>query len=176
VDALTTTREEWAANAERSVRLACYSRERIPAGHAVYTWTQEAEELGRELAAKTRTVLTARLGDATGQRAVDIRSRRLNLGRYAKAGEWGEVAATIRRALNHELADVDTATLAYDLACLEKLVRERTAAIYALAEELTKQAIEAEIARRATDEAWQRELKRRDEIKAYLNGSRRITR
>ena len=176
MDALTSTREEWAANAERSVRLSCYAHERIPAGHPVYEWSQEAQELGQGLAAQARALLTARLNEATGQRAADIRSRRLTLGRRTRAGEWDEVAATIRRTLNHELVDTDTAALNYDLCALEKLVREHTAAIHALAEELTRQAVEREIARRATDDAWERELKRRNEIKAYLAGNRRITR
>ena len=176
MDALTTTRDEWAANAERSVRLSCYSHERIPAGHPVYVWPQEAQDLGQGLAAQTRALLTARLSESTGQRAADIRSRRLALGRRVRAGEWDEVAATIRRALNHELVGTDTSALTYELCALEKLVRERTAAIHALAEELTKQAVGREITRRATDEAWERELKRRDEIKAYLAGNRRITR
>ena len=63
MDALTSTREEWAANAERSVRLSCYAHERIPAGHAIYAWPWEAQDL----AARTRALLTVRLRDTTGE-------------------------------------------------------------------------------------------------------------
>lgn len=98
------------------------------------------------------------------------------ISREARSGEWAEVAATVRRALNHELHGTDTAALAYALCGLEKLVRERTGAIHALGEQLTALAVEREIARRATDGAWERELKRREEIRAYLGGSLRITR
>lgn len=174
--ALDMTREQWQADAARSVRLSCYAHERIPADHPAYNWPQEAQDLGRDLAERTRKLLTARLAEATGHAAGLTRNRRLVLGREARAGEWDEVAATIRRALNHELTGTATAALTYDLCALERLVRERTAAIHALGEQLTADAIEREIERRATDEAWARELKRREEIKAYLSESLRITR
>lgn len=166
--ALDLTRAEWQADAAKSVRLSCYAHERIPTGHPVYAWAQEAQDLGKDLAGRTRAALTARLRESTGHAAGAVRNRRLVLGRQARAGEWGEAAATIRRALNHELVGADTAALAFDLCTLERLARERTATIRALADELTKAAVEKEIARRATDEAWTRELKRREEIKSYL--------
>lgn len=175
-NALDMTREEWAANAERSVRLSCYPHERIPAGHPVYSWPQEAASLGRNLAAQTRAALTARLHEATGRQAGDIRSRRLALGRYARAEEWDEVARTVFYALANELADTDTAALAHGLRSLETMTRDRDSSIQALAEQLTRAAVEREVARRSTDEGWQRELRRREEIRAYLHGSRRITR
>jgi hypothetical protein len=174
--AIDMTRAEWQADAARSVRLSRYAHERIPEGDPVYAWPQEAADLGRDLAERTRSALTARLTETTGRTADAVRARRLTLGREARAGEWGEVAATIRRALNHELVGTDTAALTYALCGLEKLVRDRTGAIHALGEQLTARAIEREIARRATDEAWERELKRREEIRAYLCGSLRITR
>lgn len=174
--ALDMTRAEWQADAARSVRLSRYAYERIPEGDPVYAWPQEAQDLGRDLAERIRGALTARLREATGRDADAVRARRLTLGREARSGEWAEVAATVRRALNHELHGTDTAALAYALCGLEKLVRERTGAIHALGEQLTALAVEREIARRATDGAWERELKRREEIRAYLGGSLRITR
>lgn len=83
---------------------------------------------------------------------------------------WDDCASWIGRALQYELAGIDTSALARDLFALEKLVRDRTAAIYRLGQDLLRQAIEAEKARRTTDEAWQRELERREQIKAYLGG------
>jgi len=174
--ALDTTRDEWQADAARSVRLSCYPYQRIPADHPVHAWSQAAQDLGKDLAERTRAALTDRLRESTGHYATAVRSRRLTLGRQARADEWGEVAATIRRALNHELVSTDTAALTYDLLALDRLAREHTAAIHALGEQLTSQAIERETARRATDDAWQRELKRREEIKAYLTGSTRLAR
>lgn len=172
--ALDLTRDEWQADAARSVRLSCYPYQRIPAGHPVYDWPQEARDLGKDLAELARKALTARLREGTN--TASVRARRLTLGRQARAGEWGEVAVTIRRALNHELIGRDTAALAHDLCALERLAREHAAAIHAVAEELTGQAVEREIARRATDEAWERELKRREEIRAYLRGGLRTAR
>lgn len=173
---LDMTREEWAADAERYTRQAHDPIALIPAGHPVYAWSKEAQDLGRDLAAKVRALLTAQLRENEGRRADDIRSRRLALGRHAKAGEWDEVAASIRRAMNHELVGVDTSTLTYDLCSLERLVRERTAAIHRLGQDMMKQAVGREIARRTTDEAWEQELERRGKINAFLAGSWRPTR
>lgn len=168
--ALDMTCEEWALGAEKYTRERCDALALIPAGHPVYAWAAEAEDLGRDLAARTRAMLTARLRETEGRASGHIRDRRLVLGRYARAGEWDEVAVRIGRALQYELAGIDTSALARDLFALEKLVRDRTAAIYRLGQDLLRQAIEAEKARRTTDEAWQRELERREQIKAYLGG------
>ncbi|MFC5996916.1 hypothetical protein ACFQE5_22150 [Pseudonocardia hispaniensis] len=125
------TREQWAANAEKAVRHACYPHQRVP--EDLHTWADQDDR------------------DLLARRAVEAR-RACNRIARTLAGDTTRV----------QLADIDR-----EMTAIQMLVRLWDG-VLAQRETATTQAVEdavaREVARRQTDEAWERELRRRADI------------
>jgi hypothetical protein len=176
------TREEWMADAERHVRQACYPSERIPNEIEHYLSAAELAERDRlrvEIATATRPLLTAEINRLRAE-FPDLPTRGRDRIRWLVAlddtdPERAELAAGIphleadRRTLTRYLRNGDTGPYGNPLAGsaiteradpvqlarlreLDELYRQRHAEA---AETATREAVEREVARRRTDEAWQ---------------------
>lgn len=132
------TREQWAADAEKAVRTACYPSQRVSS--KVADWADEAER--------------AQLAHVAG-------NARLGMSRVASMLREG------REFL--ELSDVDT-----EMSRVHTWIRQWEAIqnrATAAAEVAVEAAIATQVAYRQTDEAWAKELRRREEIDEYFAGN-----
>lgn len=189
------SREEWQAKAEQSVRTRITMYERLPAGETYLTAAEEAEaaELAQTAAREARPLLTAeirRLRDELPDRPNAGRVRinwflnldeerytaacnlaaveeiRTRTARAAKAGDWGEVQWQLGRIRKSYPAVVSTEALNAALDRLDELCAARDERRTAFARALEDAAVALEVARRATDEAWARELEWRAGVDA----------
>lgn len=193
------SRAEWRAKAEYAVRTACARWERLEKGAVWSTLAKdiEVEESGRAVAAALRPLLTAEIGRLREQfpdrpslgsaRALwlldlpeeryagatnlaALEGMRTEIGRAAKEGRWGHVGWQLGRIRRHYPA------IALDAALLA--AETRMTAIAAAADERRDKAaqdaedaaVAAEVAKRATDAGWERELRRRQRIEDARGG------
>lgn len=153
------TREEWQAKAEQAERTSCFPRQRVSSDPAHWLAADEMDE-GRKLAAKL------------------VRATRIALGKADRAADRYDMNDWNRRAVDED-ADVDDVAsgwwqiaryarsaevapeMADRLTTLSESMRQRRDTAAAAAEE---QAVAKTVAERATDDAWEKELKRRARI------------
>lgn len=153
------TREEWQAKAEHAARTSCFAHERVSNDPSDWLTDQELSD-GHALAAKvvraTRTAL-GKAGRANDRYALNDANRRARTD-YADFNDvaygWAEIARTARSV--DALPEV-----AEQLGALaEKMRISRDEA----AQTAEDQAVAKAVAERATDEAWEKELKRRARV------------
>ncbi|MFI1203535.1 hypothetical protein ACH4VR_29585 [Streptomyces sp. NPDC020883] len=153
------TRQEWQARAEQAERSSCHARDRVSPDPAHWLPAAEVDE-GHKLAAKlirpTRIALGAagRAGErpSLNQWYRDARDQDATVD--AVASGWWHLARYARSVeVMPEVADRLT-------ALADTMRRGRDAA----AREGEDKAVSETIARRATDEAWERELRRRARV------------
>lgn len=153
------TREEWQAEAEQSERTSCFPRQRVSSDPTDWISADEMDE-GRKLAAKLVRATRIALGKADrvadrydmndwSRRAVDEDA---DVGDVASG--WWQIARYAR--------SVDVMPGAADrLTALSESMRQKRNSAADAAEE---QAVAKAVVERATDEAWEKELKRRARV------------
>lgn len=153
------TREEWQAKAEQSARTSCFARERVSSIPTDWISADEMTE-GRELAAKLVRATRTALGKAgrTGERPSLNQWNRDALDEDATvddvASGWWQIARYAR--------SVDVMPEAADrLTALSESLRQKRDSAGEAAEE---KAVAKAVAERTTDEAWEKELKRRARV------------
>lgn len=153
------TREEWQAKAEQSARTSCFARERVSSVPTDWISADEMTE-GRELAAKL------------------VRATRTALGKAGRAGERPSLNQWNRDALDEDATVDDVASGWWQIARYARSVDvmpEAADRLTALSESLRQKrdsageaaeetAVAKAVAERATDEAWEKELKRRARV------------
>jgi hypothetical protein len=187
------SRAEWQAKAEQSVRTRITMFERIPAGTVFLTADETAEvtALARQAAAQARPLLTAEIqrlrallpdrpnaGRARVAWFIGLDETRYALacdlaavekirsvtGRAAKAGGWGEVQWQLSRIRRSHRAIRPTPDLDAALDRLDDLTTAEADRRTTYARALEDEAVALEVARRATDEAWTKELEWRASV------------
>lgn len=191
------TREEWQAKAEYSVRTLCTRWERIPEGTRFITDAEEAEAIvwAVDAAKRVRPALTAeinRLRALVPDRPEKSRERtawlcnlpegrwevatnlsaleemRRTVARAARENDWGHIAFTLgrlHRGYARIMLDTGLDDVYERLASLAVAVDARREAE---ARRLEDEAIAREVALRATDEGWQKELEWRARVERPL--------
>lgn len=164
------TREEWQADAEHHVRRECLAAERVPNGAEHYLSAAalaERDRLRVAVARSARPRLTTEIkrlralpGDSEAARLVELESCRRLLTRFLRDGTvtaavYGNPFAW---SALEQVADPG------QLARIRELGELHQQRLADAAEAATLAAIEREVERRQTDEAWQRELERRERV------------
>ncbi|WP_405747888.1 hypothetical protein [Streptomyces canus] len=153
------TRDEWQAKAEQSERTSCFPRQRVSSDPADWLTADEIDE-GRKLAAKL------------------VRATRIALGKADRVADRYDMNDWNRRAVDED-ADVDDVASGWwqiaryarsvdvipeaadHLTALSESMRQKRDSAADAAEE---QAVAKAVAEGATDEAWEKELKRRTRV------------
>lgn len=153
------TREEWQAKAEHAARTSCFAHERVSDDPSDWLSGQELAD-GHSLAAKVVRATRIALGKAgrgNDRYALNDANRRTRTD-YATFNDvaygWAEIARTARSV---DVLPEATEQLG---ALAEKMQSARDEAAQAAEE----QAVAKAVAERATDEAWEKELKRRARV------------
>jgi hypothetical protein len=153
------TRQEWQDKAEQSARTSCFARERVSSEPTDWISVDEMAE-GRALAAKLVRATRIALGKAgrAGDRPSLNQWNRDALDEYATvddvASGWWQIA---RYARSVDVMPEETDRL----KGLSESMRQKRDAAAGNAEE---EAVAKAIAERATDAAWEKELKRRARV------------
>lgn len=185
------SRAEWQAQAEYAVRTFCTRWERLEPDAVWSTLAEdlELEELGRAAAGALRPLLTAEISRLratfpdrpksgrgmwliglpedrfeAAQNLTAIEGMRTDLGRAAKEAHWQRVGWQLGRIRRHYPAiALDGPLLAAEdrMAGIATAVEERRSRA---AQDAEDAAVVAEVAKRATDEGWAQELRRRQRI------------
>ncbi|MDX3165916.1 hypothetical protein PV516_19200 [Streptomyces scabiei] len=179
-------RAEWQERAEYAVRTQCLAVDRLLDGAVFSTPEEDAEALAlarsaapeaRRAATAAITALRARLPDrpATGRARVawflaldpehetvasqlaGLETARTRLARAAREQHPGDVLDELRRITRSPAVTAPEAVTAA-VARLQELAGAATARRDQAAEAALQEAIAAEVARRATDTAWEKEL------------------
>jgi hypothetical protein len=153
------TREEWQAKAEHAARTSCFAHERVSDNPADWLTAQELAD-GHALAAKvvraTRTAL-GKAGRGDDRYALNDANRRARTD-YADFNDiaygWAEIARTAQ--------SVDALPEATEQ--LRVLAEKMRGARDEAAQAAEAEAVAKAIAERATDEGWEKELKRRARV------------
>ncbi|UQA95689.1 hypothetical protein [Streptomyces halobius] len=188
------TRAEWQASAEYAVRTRCPAVDRLPADAVFHTPEEAAEArmLARAAAGQARPALTAaitalraRLPDrpaagrarvawflaldadreAVAEELAALESSRTRLARAAREEHLGAVLDELQRLLRSSAVTPPEA-LPASAARLQELADAATVRRDQAAEAALQEAIAAEVARRCTDEVWEKELERRARVEA----------
>ncbi|MEW2302014.1 hypothetical protein AB0958_18910 [Streptomyces sp. NPDC006655] len=187
------TREEWQAKAEYSVRTLCTRWERLPHDARFITAEEEAEALAwaLEAAKRLRPPLTAEINrlrvlvpdrPAAGRARVRwwldlseekervandlsaLEDIRRTVARAAREKAWDTVGGQLGRLYRHQRRIMLDGGLDELCERLNARAVEVAARRDAEAVRLEQKAIEREVARRATDEAWEKELEWRARV------------
>lgn len=189
------SREEWQAQAERAVRTFCTRWERLEPGAVWSTLAEdvEFEELATAAAKALRPLLTAEIGRlrallpdrppagkpriawmlnlpedryAVACDLAALEDMRTEVARAARQCRWGHVAWELGRVRKHYPVIVLGCGLLSAADRMEALGQAATARRDAAALAAEQAAVDAEVARRATDKAWAQELERREQIES----------
>jgi hypothetical protein len=191
------TREQWQANAERHVRQGRLATERVPNEAEHYLSADELAERDRlrvELAVATRPLLTAEitrlralvpdkprrsadsaqwwedLWDTDPDRAEAVQHLhhlevdRRYLTRYLRNGTEGPYGCPFAGIPDNLIADPGKRARLRELAALHQQRLQQAAEV------AEQDAVDREITRRGTEQAWQRELQRRERIDHARHG------
>ncbi|MEV8474869.1 hypothetical protein [Streptomyces sp. NPDC051173] len=152
-------REEWQAKAEQYIRTQCYPWQRVSEDPATWLAADELAEV-RALAVTvvkaTRAALT-RAGRGNERAGLNEHGRSV-------ARDWADIGE-LSYGLSHIVCIARSVNAASEqverLVCLAGVMVERRDQA---AEADLKAAVEREVAERATDEGWAKELKRREGV------------